>query len=288
MNPILVRRLLIASAFVFFIFIASRIAVRNDFPNLVSEPALLETPKEKPKFEDYGRERLQDYLTACIETNTVPELIWTFWFGPKGMSENRHKAFSTMQERLVVPVILLTDKNVSDFLRWPVNPYVHFLSGIHRADYFRIYFMYHYGGGYTDVKNMGESWVPFFKEFDDPNVWMVGVPEIKGGVAWMPGPKWPGDDYYKKMISNCFMISRPNNQLLKEVHEMQNDILNKKVDDLIAHPPPDPGRCCQGIDPKGYPIRWAELLGELMAFVGQKYYMHFSRVMKFPAIGNYV
>jgi hypothetical protein len=178
---------------------------------------------------------------------------------------------------------------VSDFTRWPVSPFVPFLSGVHRADYFRIYFMYHYGGGYTDVKNMGESWKPYFKEFENPDVWMVGVPEIRGGMAWPPGPhKWPGDNYWENMISNGFMIARANNEFLKEVHDMQNQILREKADALIAHPPPDPGRCCQGVDPKGYPIGWAEILGELMAFKAQNYYTHFSRIMKFPPMGNYI
>jgi hypothetical protein len=243
-----------------------------------------------PRFEDYGRERIHEYLDSCLETGSVPKLVWTFWFGGKEMSTNRSKALSTIEEKLRVPVILLTDTNITEFLRWPVPIYVHFLSGNHRSDYFRVYFMYHYGGAYTDVKHMGQPWDTFYEIFDeDPNVWIIGAPEIRGGVAWPPGPyKYPGDEYYLKMISNGFMISRPKNPCMEEVHRMQKEILAEKAKDIVAHPPPEPGRCCQGIDSKGYPIRWAELMGERMALMGQYYHTHFARVLEFPPMGDYI
>jgi hypothetical protein len=117
-------------------------------------------------------------------------------------------------------------------------------------------------------------------------VWMVGVPEILGGVAVMPGVIYP-PDYHELMISNGFMIARRNNAFLDEVHRMQNQDLDLRATQLQSNPPPDSGRCCQD-DPKGYPIRWAELLGELMAMVGQKYYTHFRRVILSPHLNDYI
>ncbi len=62
------------------------------------------------------------------------------------MSENRARAFSTMEQILDLPVVLLSESNITAFLKWPVNSNVQYLSGIHKADYFRVYFLFHYGG----------------------------------------------------------------------------------------------------------------------------------------------
>ena len=74
--------------------------------------------------------------------------MWAFWFNAdlSGMSPNRAKAFETMEEILQMPVILISDQNINDFLHWPVHDAVWLLSGVHKSDYFRVYFTFHYGG----------------------------------------------------------------------------------------------------------------------------------------------
>ena len=103
---------------------------------------------KKPVFSDYGKERIHEYLGQCLATKTIPELVWVFWFNadPSTMSENRAKAFKSMEGTLQLPIILVYDDNVRDFLRWPVHEAVWLLSGVHISDYFRIYFTLHYGG----------------------------------------------------------------------------------------------------------------------------------------------
>ena len=228
---------------------------------------------------------LHEYLDACSEAGEVPRLVWTFWFG-SDISENRTRALRTIESILEVPVVHLTRSNITEFTKWPVHPGIDFLSGVHKADYFRVYFMLHYGGGYTDIKHMVEPWGKYFEEFIDPDVWMVGVPEIKGGVARRPGTNYSAD-YYTHMISNGFMLARQNNPFLVEVHRLQNEDLDMRYETLIAHPSPTDGRCCQGMDAKGYPIRWAELCGELMAYAAQEYFSHFKRVMRMPSLKDY-
>ena len=240
-----------------------------------------------PRFEDFGEKRIHEYLDACLNLGAVPEVVWTFWFGTKRMNENRFKAFDSMQNTIGVHVILLTDKNISDYARWPIHPMVQFLSGNHKSDYYRIYFSLHYGGGYGDVKNMQNSWKPLWSKFDDPKVWIVGAPETPDGMAWIPG-HFPGDGFEDKVISNGWLISRSKNPLLEKVHDMQHDILDRNADELIAYPPPDRNRCCAGQDPQGYPIRWTELMGELMVFASQEYYDHLDRSMPFPNMGDYL
>ena len=103
---------------------------------------------QKPVFSDYGQERIHEYLDQCLASKTIPELVWAFWFNadPSTMSENRARALRSMEEILQLPVILVYDDNVRDFLRWPVHEAVWLLSGVHISDYFRVYFTLHYGG----------------------------------------------------------------------------------------------------------------------------------------------
>jgi hypothetical protein len=103
----------------------------------------------KPNFSDYGKERIHEYLDACASSQVIPEIVWSFWFGDKPMNDNRKRAADTMERILEVPVILVTTENLESFTKWPVNPFVKYLSGNHQSDYFRIYFLLHYGG-YVD------------------------------------------------------------------------------------------------------------------------------------------
>lgn len=125
------------------------VAIGSLFPYLSSQsgfPGSLQLTK--PYFPDYGKERIQEYLKLCLATKTIPEVVWAFWFNAdlSGMSPNRAQAFATMEEILQMPVILISDQNINDFLRWPVHDAVWLLSGNHKSDYFRVYFTLHYGG----------------------------------------------------------------------------------------------------------------------------------------------
>jgi hypothetical protein len=282
---------LIGSSFMAALFLTARLSFSPVIPAV--------SPGDRPIFELYGESRVHEYLDACSLSGTVPELVWVFWFGSKPMSENRARAFNSMKELLEIPIIVITEENIASLLKWPVASGIEYLSGIHKCDYFRKNFMYHYGGyganlllysahrAYSDIKHQKESWRMYFKEFMDPDVWMVGVPEIPGGVAGYPGFQYP-ENAHEHMISNGFMIAGANNPFLAEVHRMQNEDMKSRLEQLQAHPAPHSGRCCQGEDAQGYPIRWAELLGELMSSIAYKYkvYTHFKRVMQMPHFGN--
>jgi hypothetical protein len=115
---------------------------------------------------------------------------------------------------------------------------------------------------------------------------MIGIPEIPGGFGYRPGVKYP-PNYHELMISNGFMIARPNTIFLKKVHEMQHADLDALSVKLRANPPPDSGRCC----PDGggnYPVRWGQMMGEPMAYVGMDYHSHFKRIMQMPFLNDYL
>lgn len=230
---------------------------------------------------------LDQYLVECTRTATVPKLVWTFWFSPT-ISDNRKKALHQMSSVLQVPVIVLTLNRMQPFLRWPVHPAVQYLSGNHKSDYFRIYFLLYYGGGYTDIKPMVESWKPFFDEFNDPRIWIVGVPEVEHGVGAPPGRTFPSD-YYQRMICNGFFIARARNPYFARVHAIQHEILDRVYPILRQATEPPKDRCCK--EPtKEYPLRWGEMMGEIMSVVAADYgyHGHFSRKMKLPNVTDYL
>jgi len=213
----------------------------------------------------------------------APSILWTFWFGPP-MLQNRKKCFDSMKA-IGLKHIHITPENIDEYLKWPVHPAVKHLSGIHKSDYFRIYFLLHYGGGYSDIKPPIESWLPHLEKLNkDSNAWMCGVPETKNGIASPPGYKL--SKHYQKLICNCFFIARPQNPYLQRVHQKQNEILDKHYENLIKHPPPN-DRCCKHHE-NGYPLRWAEILGEIMAKEGLRFHKHFMKTMKMPTIKDYI
>ena len=57
-------------------------------------------------------------------------------------------------------VLLITPNNLNDYIVKddPLPEAYNYLSLVHKADYLRTYFMYHYGGGYADIKRYQHSW----------------------------------------------------------------------------------------------------------------------------------
>lgn len=217
----------------------------------------------------------------------IPFCIFAFWMNKTTpMSKRRSEAFENIKQQLQVPIILITKDNLSKYTLWPIHPAVQYLSSVHQADYFRIYFLLYIGGGYFDIKHPVESWKKYFEVFDDPNVWMVGVPETPGGVAKHPTIKYT-NKHYNQCISNGWFIGRKQNLILHEVHKMQHEVLDTHFKELIKHPAPM-DRCCMNHE-NGYPLRWAELLGELMSQVVPKYFNnHVKALIKMPKTTNYL
>ncbi len=220
------------------------------------------------------------------QTNKIPYCVFTFWIGGPPMSNQRENAFIHMHKDLDVPIIHITEHNLAKYTLWPIHPAVQYLSGIHKADYFRIYFMLHIGGGYYDIKHPTEPWSKYFYMFEDPNVWMIGVPEEKIGMAKSPIVEYD-EDNYKRCITNSWFISRRNNPIMKEIHDMQNKILDKHMEKLKTNPPPSE-RCCFNHE-NGYPLRWAEILGELTSQVVPTYFdNHVKAIIKKPSVRDYL
>jgi hypothetical protein len=205
---------------------------------------------------------LKRYLSNCKDSNTVPKVIWVFDFEEPAAT---HESLERERQRSSIPIVYLNSETVQEFLDWPVHPAVQYLSPAHKSDYFRIYFTYHFGGGYSDIGLIAEDWKPYFRSFTDLNIWIVGAP-IKVFTS-PPGITFP-KELFSKMISNGLFIARNRNRILQTVHTFQNQILDQKLDQL------------KNETNTNYPIRKDQLLGEIMTFRIIQYNHHVSRGMK--------
>lgn len=239
-----------------------------------------------PVFSDISKNTPQSTYGKALLKYKIPFCIFTFWIGGKPMSNQRHNAFLHMHTALNVPIVHITEHNLAKYTLWPVHPAVQYLSGIHKSDYFRIYFLLHIGGGYFDIKHPTETWDKYFSLFEDPDVWVVGVPEEKIGMAKSPNVNY-NESNYKKCITNSCFISRKNNPIMREIHDMQHMVLDSHLEKLKTNPPPSDRYCFN--HENGYPLRWAELLGELTSQVVPKYFdKHVKAVIQKPDVTNYL
>jgi hypothetical protein len=168
----------------------------------------------------------------------------------------------------------------------PIHPEIteNRLSGIHKGDYMRSYLMYHFGGAYTDVEGgIALDWARFFDDFRH-DAWVYGGREpSRGGVACHPDKLRRLNiqekctaikNRYKLLVHNQAYIFKAHSPLAREWLDENNRQLDDLKDSLRLHPSPISGRCCQDEDPKGYPIRWAQLHGEVFQPLCLKYTNH--------------
>ena len=99
------------------------------------------------------------------------------WTGENPLTPNRVDSLEAMK-RMVRSRrgLLVTPRDLPEWevLDAPFHPVVGALSYIHRADYFRAYFLHHHGGGYADLKRPTHDWNGVFDRMDAGDSWMAG------------------------------------------------------------------------------------------------------------------
>jgi hypothetical protein len=203
--------------------------------------------------------------------NHIPRVIFCFWFGNE-MSENRAKCFSSIVETSGVDVKLITEKNLNQYILkdYPLHPEFNFLSAVHKSDYLRSYFMYFYGGGYTDIKMNSHLWEPYFVELENSDKDFIGSSETHPKHVCVDNIR----DYYQNLVGPVKFIFKKNTIFGKlwfdATHQKMNDIYyNLKNNPGWYHPRAEKGGA-QGIskdikisNQTNYPLHWNELLGQI-------------------------
>lgn len=245
--------------------------------------------KAKYRYDEsrYGDSFVSATSQSCqYDANkSVQRVIYCCWTGDNEMSPDRLRAFNALKKNVEIKVELVTSRNLPDFIlpEHPLHKSYKYLSFVHKADYLRCYLMHHYGGGYTDIKVLNNSWKKPFELLDSsPKKWVVGYHEIgKRGVALVEGNM--GDDLRKQwhiLVGNCSFICRPYTPF---THEWYGELL-KRMDFFYDDLANNPGNAL-GSNP-GYPIPWDYILGQIFHPLCLKYNSRllYSKKLKFKPI----
>lgn len=223
------------------------------------------------------------------ELNKAQEVIYVFWTGENKLTANRASNLDILRKYSGVEIILVTPINLEQFIVAdnPIHEGYQYLSLNHRSDYLRAYFMYHYGGGYTDIKCNVNNWKSAFDELNsDGNKWFLGYQEVGRYGVNNDTPGRLGKDlkkYYKYLMGNGAFIFKPKSPAAKEWLQEIHNKLDVKLDILKINPAKD----FFGQN-DNYPFIWGEFGGNIQHPVGLKYHdrVRFNKLV-LPSMKNY-
>ena len=203
--------------------------------------------------------------------------IFCFWTGDNPIPKNRLLALNSLTNSNL-KVTFIDKNNLSNWIlpTFQLHPAYEYLSAIHRADYLRVYFMHHYGGGYSDIKYLSSSWLPSWYELNNTDKFAVGYKEIgPKGVAIVPSLRYIHLLInWEKLIGNCAYIFKPDTEFTIEWIDNTHKLLDSKLFNLKLNPAKLPedyyGKLINGIKSQ-YPIRWSEMLGNIFHPLCLKY-----------------
>ncbi len=210
----------------------------------------------------------RDYLASFdgVQSNT----IFCMWAGTNPMSSQRIQALWSIYNNTRCPVVYINHQSLRDWEKpeYPYHPAFEYLSATHKSDYMRCYLMHHYGGGWADIKHTSADWRPHFKTLRNSNALALGYQEIADGIPHIKGPL--GDELranYRQNIGLCAFIYKRSSVITKEWYDALINKLNERLPELEQHPANHPQDQLNTILSNGtksrYPLRWAELLGEI-------------------------
>ena len=198
------------------------------------------------------KEKSKSDLLTKVEKN-----VFVFWTGDNELTENRKRCLAVLEQKSGVKVTLVTKRDLIEFEHpdYPIHPGYYFLSLNHRSDYLRCYFMHVYGGAYSDIKENLFSWVASFDKLNNSNKWILGYPEIAPSSVASKNKKLRRN--YFRLIGNGCFICKPRTPFTEEWFSIVHKLLDNNLEELKKNPGDMWGKN------EGYPLRWAEVQGEL-------------------------
>lgn len=196
--------------------------------------------------------------------------IFCLWTGDEIMSENRLIALWSIFNNTGVSIAFVTKNNMQtwEHPQHKFHPAFKYLSSTHKADYLRCYLMHIYGGGYTDIKKTYTNWAQYFDIIHKSHKIALGYEELAHGIPHVPGTY--GDmirSAHSELIGLCAFIFKKNTYLTHDWLIKTEQVLDEKLPLLEKNPAQHPLDQKGVILPNGtyseYPLRWAEILGEI-------------------------
>lgn len=209
----------------------------------------------------------------------VNRVIYVFWTGDNEITPNRLRGIQSLEKVSGVKVQLITPKNLPDYIveNDPLPEAYKYLSFVHRSDFLRGYFMYHYGGGYADIKTYYKSWISAFDKLDNSEAYVIGYPEVGWiGVASRTVEnqvlKEDLESYWSLLIGNGAFICRPHTRFVAEWYSTSRRRLISFTEQLRQHPAQD----AFGTN-DDYPIQWESMQGGIFHPFCLKYHEYLLR-----------
>jgi len=203
-----------------------------------------------------------------------PRVLFVLWTGHNEMSEARRAGVEAIRRiNADLEVRLVTPDNLDEHLvpDHPLHPAYELLSLVHRSDYLRCYLMHHVGGGYTDVKRPHHPWSPVWAEFEDPEVWMVGQPEVDSDLVANLHGRLGRDvrQQFARLSINSSFVMRPRTPLTAEWYDEVQRRMDYYSRDLERFPAVDP----MGTS-GGYRVTWIALQSQVLHPLQLKHLSH--------------
>jgi hypothetical protein len=215
--------------------------------------------------------------------------VFCVWTGTNPLSSARQQSIDTFAERSGCPLILVTEETLKDWIVTPLHPAYPYLSFVHRSDYLRCYFMYHYGGGYTDIKPTTGSWKDAFATLEQtPDLWAIGYGEDSPDcIACVDDADLYGRmrGVYTRMLGNCSYICKRGTPFVNDWFHAVHSVLDAKYEALKANPAQSPRDCTQS-NPN-YCLRWTEICGNIFHPVCFRYLEHTTTGLPKPICEHY-
>lgn len=227
----------------------------------------------------------------------MDKVIYMFWTGNNPITENRKQNYlktSLINYNFKVKLLYNEDIKKYELKEFPFHPAYQFLSETHKADYLRCYFMNFYGGGYSDIKLSMEAWDKAWDHFLKSDKLICGYAEIHPEHIASQQDKvleMQIKQNYSKIIGNCAYLVKPQTFITNEWFDEINKILDIKFDDLKKNPSKFPQDTFGFKNNDGtistYPLRWAEICGEVFHKVIYKNLKFVDYSLPRPKTENY-
>lgn len=219
--------------------------------------------------------------------NKIEKQIFCFWTGTNEMSQKRKECLDDLIAKCGCKVILVTPANLDNYIikSHPLHPAYQYLSQTHKSDFLRTYFMHFHGGGYSDIKRCSGDWNKAFDDIiADKNKLINGYHEpSRDGVA--------GDEHtkslWKEIPGNGAYIIRPHTEFTSKWYSTLIEILDSKLEALKKHPSTHPRAGFTPDVSPGYPITWAEILGDIFHPLTCKYRDKILFTLPIPLFTDY-
>ena len=215
--------------------------------------------------------------------------LYCFWTGNNPLTENRKKNLISLNNT-GFDVKLITPNNLNNYIlsKHPLHKGYQYLSETHKSDYLRCYFMNFYGGGYSDIKQIKDSWLEQYKELMNLDKWACGYQETSpDDIAYGSNEKINKQmkENYNKLIGNGCYIFKKNTLLTNEWYKQLMLLMDNKYDNLKKYPSKDVRQVYS--DEYPYPFGWNELLGKIFHPLVYKYNDKILKSLSYVNMNNY-